>query len=81
MAIDMRHFIPIQSTFLKADHQLAGYINVKEFIENMQGVNVQFSNQMLKFLIVAMYEKNDPNEKIDTNQEIDVNGLLSFNKL
>jgi len=40
MAIDMRHFIPIQSTFLKADHQLAGYINVKEFIENMQGVNV-----------------------------------------
>jgi len=36
---------------------------------------------MLKFLIVAMYEKNDPNEKIDTNQEIDVNGLLSFNKL
>jgi len=36
---------------------------------------------MLKFLIVAMYEKNTSGEELDLNQEIDVNGILSFNKL
>ena len=36
---------------------------------------------MLKFLIVAMYEKNDANESLDLTQEINVNGILSFSKL
>ena len=81
MALDMRHFISIQKSFIKADHKLAGFISVKQLIQNLKDINVSLTNQMLKFLIVAMYEKNTSDEELDLNQEIDVNGILSFNKL
>lgn len=61
----MRHFIPIQLAFMKADKEQSGYTSVKKFIKRLHAFNINLKPNVLKFLIVTMFEKKNPDEHID----------------
>jgi len=61
----MRHFVPIQLAFLKADKKYSGFTTVKKFIKRLHAFNINLKANVLKFLIMTMYEKTRSDDLID----------------